>query len=53
MLKNILSYIDVIEVKRIMKNKYRFYIINWNIKKTSHYIKLYNKEHNYKLLTIT
>jgi hypothetical protein len=44
-LKNIISYINVIKVKRSMnKNKKYFYVIEWNIDNVEYYINLYNKK---------
>jgi hypothetical protein len=51
MLKHIISYIDVIDVKRTMnKNKIYFYISKWNKEKVEYYLKLHkNKD---KLLNL-
>jgi hypothetical protein len=44
MLRNIISYINVIVVKRSMnKAKKNFYLIEWNIDKVDYYLNLYNK----------
>jgi hypothetical protein len=53
MLRNIISFIDIINIKRIMKDKKRFYSIDWDDNKLSFYLNLYNKKgHIHKLIKI-
>lgn len=45
MLKNIISYIDVIVVKRTTsKDKKKIYIVEWNYNKVDYYVNLYKKK---------
>ena len=45
MLRHIISYIDIIVVKRTMnKDKKNIYLIDWNINKINYYLNLYKKK---------